>query len=48
MVICSPLVVQTLVVSLEITTVASESVVGAMLNGVDEKSRSAMLAKVIV
>jgi len=48
MVICRPLVVHVLVVSLAIVTVASEFVVGATLNGVVEKSLSVIEAKVIV
>ena len=47
-VICRPLVVHVLVVSLTIVTVASDVVVGAMLNGVVEKSRSVITANVIV
>ncbi|MFM8508121.1 MAG: hypothetical protein ACKOBR_10620 [Actinomycetota bacterium] len=47
-VICRPLVVHVLVVSLTMVTVASDVVVGAMLTGVVEKSRSVITANVIV
>ncbi|MFM8416492.1 MAG: hypothetical protein ACKOAT_03250 [Actinomycetota bacterium] len=40
--------VHVLVVSLTMVTVASDVVVGAMLNGVVEKSRSVITANVIV